>query len=71
MRFKMYIMKLVNIPIAFQCKISSSLRPTSKKEKNYMSHVPYANTDWKMFLWYIRGTSITYNGCSDLVYGYD
>jgi hypothetical protein len=29
------------------------------------------NTEhWKWVLQYLRGTSITYNGCSDLVYGY-
>jgi len=26
---------------------------------------------WKWVLWYLRGTSITYSGCSDLVCGYE
>jgi hypothetical protein len=50
MRFKMYIVKPINIPIAFQCKISSSLCPSSKEEKNYMSHVPSANTVGKLMI---------------------
>jgi hypothetical protein len=50
MRFKMYIVKPINIPIAFHCKISSSLCPSSKEEKNYMSHVPYANTVGKLMI---------------------
>jgi hypothetical protein len=50
MRFKMYIVKSVNIPIAFHCNLSSSLCPSSKEEKNYMSHVPYANTIGKLMI---------------------
>ena len=33
----------VNVPLAFHFKISSSLCPISVEEKDYMSHVPYAN----------------------------
>jgi hypothetical protein len=44
MRFNMNIVKPINIPLAFHCKISSSLCPDSKEENDYMSRVPYANT---------------------------
>ena len=50
MRFNMYIVKLINIPIAFHCKISSSLCPSSKEETNYMSHVPSTNTVGKLMI---------------------
>jgi hypothetical protein len=40
----MNIVKPLNIPLAFHCNISSSLCLGSKEEKDYMSHVPYANT---------------------------
>jgi hypothetical protein len=50
MRFKMYIVKSLNIPIAFHCNLSSSLCPSSNEEKNYMSHVPYANTIGKLMI---------------------
>ena len=43
MWFNMNIVKLVNIPLAFHFKISSSLCLDSKEEKDYMSRVPYAN----------------------------
>jgi hypothetical protein len=35
--------KLINIPLAFHCKISSCLCHGSKEEKDCMSHVPYAS----------------------------
>jgi hypothetical protein len=89
-------------PLAFHCKLSSSLCPSSKEEKNYISHIPYASTvgrlmfvmecsrldishavgvvsghmenpgkeHWEWVLRYLRGTSITYSGCSVLVCGY-
>jgi hypothetical protein len=38
------IVKLVNIPLAFHYDISSILCPSSKEEKDYMSHVPYIVT---------------------------
>ena len=35
--------KPVNVPLASHFKLSSSLCPSSVEEKDYMSHVPYAN----------------------------
>jgi hypothetical protein len=43
MWFSMNIMKLVNIPIVFHCKLSSSLCPGYKEEK-VMSRVSHANS---------------------------
>jgi hypothetical protein len=39
MMFSMNFVKLVNIPLAFHCNISSILCPHSKEENDYMSHV--------------------------------
>jgi len=50
MRFKMYIVKPINIHIDFHCKLSSSLCPSSKEEIFYMSHVPSANTVGKLMI---------------------
>ena len=33
----------MNVPLASHFKLSSGLCPSSVEEKNYMSHVPYAN----------------------------
>jgi hypothetical protein len=44
----MNIVKPINIPLAFHCKLSSSLCPSSKEENDYMSHVPYASTVGRM-----------------------
>jgi hypothetical protein len=44
MRFIMNIVKLLNIPLYFHCNIYSILCHGSMEEKDYMSHVPYANT---------------------------
>jgi hypothetical protein len=43
MRFDMNNVKLVKIPLASHFKLSSSLCPSNDEEKEYMSHVPYAN----------------------------
>jgi hypothetical protein len=34
-------LKLVNIPLAFHCKISSGLCPSNEEKKGCMSHVSY------------------------------
>jgi hypothetical protein len=43
LRFGMNNVKPVNIPFASHFKISLGLCPSSEEEKDYMSHVPYAN----------------------------
>ena len=43
-RFGMDKVKPVNIPLALHFKLSSGLCPSNDEEKEYMSHVPYANT---------------------------
>eukprot|EP01018_Ginkgo_biloba_P031117 Gb_21340 [translate_table: standard] len=43
MRFGMNSVKLVNIPLASHFKLSSSLCPSNKEEKDFMSRVPYAH----------------------------
>jgi hypothetical protein len=35
--------KLVSVPLASHFKLYSSLRPSTKKEKEYMSRIPYSN----------------------------
>jgi len=35
--------KLVNVPLTSHFKLSSVLSPRTDDEKQYMSHVPYAN----------------------------
>jgi hypothetical protein len=35
--------KTVSVPLASHFKISSSLCPSTKEEKEYMSRIPYAN----------------------------
>ena len=42
-KFSMQNVKHVNIPLAFHFKLSSSLCPSINEDKDYMSHVPYAN----------------------------
>jgi hypothetical protein len=48
MRFSMNIVKPVNIPLAFHCKLSSSLCPGSKEGNDYIFHLPYASTIGRM-----------------------
>jgi len=48
MRFNMHIVKPINIPLVFHCKLSSSLCLGSKKENDCMPHLPYANTVRKL-----------------------
>ena len=43
MRFNMNNVKPVQIPLASHFKLSSILCPSNDEEKDYMSHVPYAN----------------------------
>jgi hypothetical protein len=43
LRFGMKDVKLVSVPLASHFKISSSLCPSTKEEKEYMSRIPYAN----------------------------
>jgi hypothetical protein len=42
-RFGMNNLKPVKIPLASHFNLSSSLCPSNDEEKEYMSHVPYAN----------------------------
>jgi hypothetical protein len=42
-KFSMNNVKPVNIPLASHFKLSSVLSPRADEEKQYMSHVPYAN----------------------------
>ena len=42
-KFSMNNVKRVNIPLASHFKLSSILSPRADEEKQYMSHVPYAN----------------------------
>ena len=43
MMFSMNIMKPINIPLAFHCKLSSSLSHDNKEENGCISHIPYAS----------------------------
>ena len=43
-RFEMNKENHVNVPLASHFKLSLDLCPSSVEEKDYMSHVPYANT---------------------------
>ena len=43
LRFGMNDVKPISVPLTFNFKISSSLCPTTKEEKEYMSQIPYAN----------------------------
>jgi hypothetical protein len=40
-RFGMNNVKLVLVPLASHFKLSSSLSPSTKEEKEYMSRIPY------------------------------
>ena len=42
-KFSMNNLKHVNVPLASHFKLSSVLSPRTDEEKQYMSHVPYAN----------------------------
>ena len=42
-KFSMNNVKPVNVPLASHFKLSSILSPRADEEKQYMSHVPYAN----------------------------
>ena len=42
-KFFMNNVKPVNVPLASHFKLSSVLSPRDDEEKQYMSHVPYAN----------------------------
>ena len=41
--FSMNNVKPINVPVASHFKLSSVLSPRTNEEKQYMSHVPYAN----------------------------
>ena len=43
-RFEMNKANCVNVPLCSHFKISSILCPSSVEEKDYISHLPYANT---------------------------
>ena len=43
-RFEMNKANCVNVPLCSHFKLSSILCPSSVEEKDYISHVPYANT---------------------------
>jgi len=43
LRFGMNDVKPVSVPLASHFKLSSSLCPSTKEEKEYMSRIPYAN----------------------------
>ena len=42
-KFDMKNVKLVDVPLVSHFKLSPSLCPSTKEEKDCMSHVPYAN----------------------------